>query len=143
VEPIQGEAGIFLPEEGYLPKVRELCTKYNVLLICDEIQSGIGRCGTLLASDYDKVRADLVCLGKSLSGGFMPISCVLADNDVMLNIKPGDHGSTFGGNPLACAIGIEALNVCIEEKLVENSAAMGKVLLDGLKEITKDKAFVK
>merc|ERR1712194_454307 len=123
--------------------VRELCDKYNVLMVCDEIQTGIGRTGKLLASDYEKVRPDMVILGKSLSGGFMPISAVVADNDVMENIHPGDHGSTFGGNPLACEIGIAALNVTIDEKLSENAAKMGKLMIKELKKITKDMSFVK
>lgn len=112
-------------------------------MVCDEIQTGIGRTGKLLASDYEKVRPDMVILGKSLSGGFMPISAVLADNDVMENIHPGDHGSTFGGNPLACEIGIAALNVTIDEKLSENAAKMGKLMIKELKKITKDMSFVK
>ena len=129
VEPIQGEAGVYIPDSGYLQKVSELCKKNNVLLVCDEIQTGIGRTGKLLASDWEGVRPDMVLLGKSLSGGFMPISAVLADNEIMDNIKPGDHGSTFGGNPLAGMIGIEALNVVVEEDLVENSRKMGELLL--------------
>lgn len=112
-------------------------------MVCDEIQTGIGRTGKLLASDYEKVRPDMVILGKSLSGGFMPISAVLADNDVMENIHPGDHGSTFGGNPLACEIGMAAMNVTIDEKLSENAAKMGKLMIKELKKITKDMSFVK
>jgi len=112
-------------------------------MVCDEIQTGIGRTGKLLASDYEKVRPDMVILGKSLSGGFMPISSVLADNDVMENVHPGDHGSTFGGNPLACEIGMAAMNVTIDEKLSENAAKMGKLMIKELKKITKDMSFVK
>eukprot|EP01016_Furgasonia_blochmanni_P031505 TRINITY_DN3253_c0_g1_i1.p1 TRINITY_DN3253_c0_g1~~TRINITY_DN3253_c0_g1_i1.p1 ORF type:complete len:446 (+),score=123.77 TRINITY_DN3253_c0_g1_i1:3-1340(+) len=141
VEPIQGEAGVILPKPGYLKKIRELCTKYNVLLIADEIQTGLGRTGKLLACDWENVRPDLVCLGKALSGGFYPISAVLADNHVMLNIKPGEHGSTYGGNPLACAIGRKALDVLFEEKLTENAEKMGNLLMANLRGLNK--SFVK
>ncbi|GAA4446374.1 ornithine--oxo-acid transaminase [Nibrella saemangeumensis] len=127
VEPIQGEAGVVVPDEGYLRGVRELCTKYNVLLIADEIQTGIGRTGKRLACDYEDVKPDLLVLGKALSGGTMPVSAVLADDEVMLTIKPGEHGSTFGGNPLACAVTVAALQVVEDEKLADNSAAMGEV----------------
>jgi len=119
IEPIQGEAGIIIPELGYLKKVREICTKHKVLFICDEIQTGLGRTGRLLDYHYEAgVKPDIVTLAKSLSGGFMPISAILADNDVMNVIKPGEHGSTFGGNPLACAIAKASIEVLIEEKLV-------------------------
>ncbi len=125
IEPIQGEAGVYVPAEGYLKIVEQLCHKYKVLLMMDEIQTGIARTGKMLASDYENVRADLLILGKALSGGVMPISLVLADDDVMLVIKPGEHGSTFGGNPLAAAIVVEALQVVKDEKLSENAYHLG------------------
>ena len=142
VEPIQGEAGIYIPDEGYLKGVRELCTKHNVLMIADEVQTGIGRTGRLLASEWENVRPDMVCLGKSLGGGFMPVSAVLADDEVMLNIKAGEHGSTFGGNPLACRIGMKCLELLEKENMVENSAKMGKYMLRKMREMTADKDFV-
>lgn len=125
VEPIQGEAGVFVPDEGYLAKCAELCKKYNVLLMMDEVQTGMGRTGKLLASHHENVRPDMLILGKALSGGTYPISAVLADDEVMLCIKPGEHGSTFGGNPLACAIAMTALQVIKDEKLPENAEKMG------------------
>ncbi|MEP6735505.1 MAG: ornithine--oxo-acid transaminase [Chryseolinea sp.] len=127
IEPIQGEAGVFLPQAGYLKKASELCKKYNVLFMADEIQTGIARTGKMLACDHEQVRPDVLILGKALSGGVMPISLVLADDDIMLVIKPGEHGSTFGGNPLAAAICIEALQVIKDEKLAENSEKLGIV----------------
>lgn len=128
VEPIQGEAGVVVPDEGYLQKVRELCTKYNVLFIADEIQTGLARTGKMLACDHENVRPDILILGKALSGGVLPVSAVLADDYIMLNIQPGEHGSTYGGNPLACAVAITALTVLKEEKMTENAAAMGELL---------------
>lgn len=128
VEPIQGEAGVVIPDEGYLQKVRELCTQYNVLFIADEIQTGLARTGKMLACDHENVRPDILILGKALSGGVLPVSAVLADDDVMMNIKPGEHGSTYGGNPLACAVAIEALKVLKDEKMTENAEAMGILL---------------
>jgi ornithine--oxo-acid transaminase len=128
VEPIQGEAGVVIPDEGYLQKVRSLCTQYNVLFIADEIQTGLARTGKMLACDHEQVRPDILILGKALSGGLLPVSAVLADDEIMLNIKPGEHGSTYGGNPLACAVAIEALKVLKEEKMAENAAAMGELL---------------
>ncbi|MBL7931791.1 MAG: ornithine--oxo-acid transaminase [Bacteroidia bacterium] len=125
VEPIQGEAGVVVPDEGYLKGVRELCTKYNVLFIADEIQTGLCRTGKMLACDHENVRPDILILGKALSGGFMPVSAVLADDPIMLTIKPGEHGSTYGGNPLACAVAVEALQVLKDEKLAEHSYQMG------------------
>ncbi len=125
VEPIQGEAGVFVPDEGYLAKSAELCKKYNVLLMMDEVQTGMGRTGKLLASHHENVHPDILILGKALSGGTYPISAVLADDEVMLCIKPGEHGSTFGGNPLACAIAMTALQVIKDEKLPENAEKMG------------------
>ena len=127
VEPIQGEAGVIVPDEGYLAGVRQLCTKYNVLYIADEVQTGIARTGKMLASDYENARPDILILGKALSGGVLPISAVLADDDVMLCIKPGEHGSTFGGNPLACTVARSALEVVIDEDLSNNSFVLGNI----------------
>lgn len=127
VEPIQGEAGVVVPEEGYLRGVRELCTRYNVLLIADEVQTGIGRTGKRLACDWEGVKPDILVLGKALSGGTMPVSAALADDEIMLTIAPGEHGSTYGGNPLACAVTIAALQVVEDEKLAENAEAMGQI----------------
>lgn len=134
IEPIQGEAGIVVPDVGYLKKVRELCTKYNVLWISDEVQTGLGRCGRWLATDHEQVRPDIVCLGKSLGGGVYPVSAILADNEVMLVIKPGEHGSTYGGNPLAARVAIEALNVLKDEKLPENAEKMGHIFRQELRQ---------
>ncbi|KAI9003525.1 mitochondrial ornithine aminotransferase [Hyaloraphidium curvatum] len=117
VEPVQGEAGVVVPDPGYLAACAELCRKHNVLLICDEVQSGLCRTGRMLASDHEGVRPDVLILGKALSGGMMPVSAVLADDEVMLTIKPGQHGSTYGGNPLACAVATEALQILVDEKL--------------------------
>jgi ornithine--oxo-acid transaminase len=125
VEPIQGEAGVFVPDDGYLKKAQELCKAKNVLLICDEVQTGLARTGKMLASDYEEVKPDILILGKALSGGVLPVSAALANDEVMLAIKPGQHGSTFGGNPLACKVAIASLEVLIEEKLAENAFAMG------------------
>ncbi|OAC97931.1 hypothetical protein MUCCIDRAFT_157538, partial [Mucor lusitanicus CBS 277.49] len=126
VEPIQGEAGIMVPDDGYLKKAYELCKKHNVLFIADEIQTGLGRTGKMLCVDHDEIRPDVVLLGKALSGGVYPVSAVLADRDIMLCIKPGEHGSTYGGNPLGCAAAIAALDVIKEEKLVENAERLGQ-----------------
>jgi len=126
VEPIQGEAGIIVPEPGYLARVHQLCKQHNVLLICDEIQTGLCRTGKMLASEYDNIRPDIVLLGKALSGGVYPVSAVLADREVMLCIKPGEHGSTYGGNPLGCAVAMTALDVLIEEKLAERAMRLGE-----------------
>ncbi len=128
VEPIQGEAGVVVPDEGYLTAVRELCSEANVLMIADEIQTGLGRTGRMLACDHEGVRPDLLILGKALSGGMMPVSAVLADDDIMLTIRPGEHGSTYGGNPLACRTAMAALQVLIEEDMLGNSEAMGNLL---------------
>jgi ornithine--oxo-acid transaminase len=133
VEPIQGEAGVVVPSEGYLAGVRRLCTKYNVLFIADEVQTGLCRTGKMLACDHPPVRPDIVCLGKALSGGTMPVSAVLADDDVMLTIKPGEHGSTYGGNPIACRVATESLKVLVEEKLAENAERMGERLRSELR----------
>ena len=135
IEPVQGEAGVVVPDEGYLKKCYDLCKANNVLFIADEIQSGLGRTGKLLACDHDGVHPDILILGKALSGGTYPVSAILTSDEVMLCIKPGQHGSTYGGNPLACKVGIAALTVLKEEKLSENSERLGKVLLNELKKI--------
>ncbi len=132
IEPIQGEAGVIVPEEGYLKKCYDLCRKNNVLFIADEIQSGLGRTGKRLACDHEGVHADILILGKALSGGTYPVSAVLASDEIMLCIKPGQHGSTYGGNPVACKVGIAALTVLKEEQLSENSERLGKLLLKEL-----------
>lgn len=135
VEPIQGEAGIVVPDEGYLRGVRELCDDFDVLFIADEIQTGLCRTGKMLACDHEDVRADILILGKALSGGVLPVSAVLADDEIMLTIKPGEHGSTYGGNPLACKVAMVALQVLKDEQMAENAEAMGKVLRDELKKL--------
>ena len=135
VEPIQGEAGVVVPDAGYLTKVRELCTKYNVLFIADEVQTGLARTGKMMACDHENIKPDILVLGKALSGGTMPVSAVLANDDIMLCIKPGEHGSTFGGNPLACAVAMESLKVIVEEKLAENSEKMGEVFRTELRNL--------
>jgi len=132
VEPIQGEAGVVVPDEGYLKGVRDLCTKYNVLFIADEVQTGIARTGKMLATDYEDARPDILILGKAISGGVFPVSAVLADNDVMLCIQPGEHGSTFGGNPLACVVAKKALEVVIEEDLANNANVLGERFRNGM-----------
>jgi ornithine--oxo-acid transaminase len=134
-EPIQGEAGVVVPHEGYLQGVRDLCTKYNVLMIADEVQTGLCRTGKMLACDHENVKPDLLVLGKALSGGLMPVSCVLANDEVMLGIKPGEHGSTYGGNPVACAVAMEALKVLTDEKLAENAEAMGKLFRERMENL--------
>jgi ornithine--oxo-acid transaminase len=135
VEPIQGEGGVNVPPEGYLRQVRELCTRHNVLMIADEIQTGLGRTGTLFACDHEGVRPDMVTIGKALSGGFYPISAVLSSRAILGVFKPGEHGSTFGGNPLACAVAREALRVLVEEGMFENAAVMGEYFQEQLAEI--------
>ncbi|MCK5822239.1 MAG: ornithine--oxo-acid transaminase [Bacteroidales bacterium] len=135
VEPIQGEAGVYVPDEGYLKKAYALCKKNNVLFIADEVQTGIARTGKLLACDHEEVRPDILILGKALSGGVYPISAVLADDDIMLCIKPGEHGSTFGGNPVAAKVAIAALEVVRKEKLAENAERLGKLFRDELHKI--------
>jgi ornithine--oxo-acid transaminase len=135
VEPIQGEAGVVIPDDGYLKGVRELCTEYNVLFIADEIQTGLCRTGKLLACDHENVRPDILILGKALSGGVLPVSAVLADDDVMMNIKAGEHGSTYGGNPLACKVAMAALQVLKEERMAENAEEMGKLLRSEIEKI--------
>lgn len=138
VEPIQGEAGVFVPEEGYIKKAYDLCKKHNVLFIADEVQTGIARTGKLLACDHEGVRPDILILGKALSGGVLPVSAVLADDEIMLTIKPGEHGSTFGGNPLACKVGIAALEVIKEEKLAEKAEKLGKIFRDEMRAVKSD-----
>ena len=135
VEPIQGEAGVVVPNEGYLKGVRELCNKYNVLFIADEVQTGIARTGKMLATDYEDARPDILILGKAISGGVFPVSAVLADDDIMLCIQPGEHGSTFGGNPLACVVAKAALEVVLEEKLAENAQRLGEKFRSKMNEL--------
>ena len=142
IEPIQGEAGVIVPYNGYLSDVRFLCTKYNVLLIVDEVQTGLGRTGKMLASDYENVRPDILILGKALSGGILPASAVLADNHIMLCIKPGEHGSTFGGNPLASSVCLEALKVIVDENLSNNSYLLGKKFRSSLKSYIENSSIV-
>jgi len=132
VEPIQGEAGVVIPDDGYLSEVRALCDQYNVLMIADEIQTGLARTGKMLACNHEDVRPDILLLGKALSGGTLPISAVLADDVVMLTIKPGEHGSTYGGNPLACKVAMASLKVIKDEQLAENAANMGELLRNEL-----------
>jgi ornithine--oxo-acid transaminase len=138
-EPIQAEAGIIIPPEGYLKDVRSICTKKDVVLILDEIQTGLGRTGKLLAEEHEGIEADISLVGKSLSGGFYPISAVLSNNEVLSVIRPGEHGSTFGGNPLACAVARAALKVLIEEDMIGNALVMGGYFLDSLKAIMSPK----
>lgn len=132
VEPIQGEAGVMVPDDGYLAKAKQYCKDANVLFIADEIQTGLCRTGRMLCCDHEDVRPDILILGKALSGGVLPVSTVLADDDIMLTIKPGEHGSTYGGNPLACKVAITALEVLKEEDLAENAEALGKILREEL-----------
>ncbi|KAK2163775.1 hypothetical protein LSH36_74g05011 [Paralvinella palmiformis] len=138
VEPIQGEAGVVVPDPGYLQGVREICTKNNVLFIADEVQTGLARTGRRLCVDHDNVRPDIIILGKALSGGMYPVSAVLADDDIMLSIQPGEHGSTYGGNPLGCKVAIEALKVLEEERLAENAEKMGQIMRAELNSLPKN-----
>ena len=138
VEPIQGEAGVVVPDEGYLEGVRTLCSKYNVLFIADEVQTGIARTGKMLATDFEDARPDILILGKAISGGVYPVSAVLADDEVMLCIKPGEHGSTYGGNPLACMVAKAAIEVVIEENLAENAEILGELFRNELRSRLKD-----
>ena len=138
VEPIQGEAGVVVPDDGYLSGVRDLCNKYNVLFIADEVQTGIARTGKMLATDYENARPDILILGKALSGGVFPVSAVLADDSIMMCIKPGEHGSTYGGNPLANKVVMSALEVVKDENLCENAYKLGKILRDELRKIETD-----
>nr|VZI30090.1 unnamed protein product [Spirometra erinaceieuropaei] len=137
VEPIQGEAGVRVPSDGYLSRVRELCTKYKVLFIADEVQTGLARTGRRLCVDHENVKPDIVILGKALSGGILPVSAVLANDEIMLTIKPGEHGSTFGGNPLACKVAMAALQVMEEEHLAENAEKMGKLFRESMASLPK------
>ena len=138
VEPIQGEAGVYVPDNGYLKAVSELCKKYNVLFIADEVQTGIARTGKLLACDHEGVKPDILILGKAISGGVFPVSAVLANDDIMLCIKPGEHGSTFGGNPIAGKVAIEALEVVKDENLAENAERLGEIFRDEFNSIKSD-----
>ena len=135
VEPIQGEAGIVVPDDSYLSEVRALCDKHNVLLICDEIQTGIARTGKMLCHEWSGIKPDLVLLGKAISGGMLPVSCVLGSKDVMLTVEPGTHGSTYGGNPLGSAVAIRALELIKEENMVERAQQLGQSFREGLKNI--------
>ena len=135
VEPIQGEAGVYVPEDGYIKKASEMCKEKNVLFIADEVQTGIARTGKLLACDHENVRPDILILGKAISGGVYPVSVVLADDDIMLTIKPGEHGSTFGGNPVAAKVAMAALEVIKDEKLAENAERLGKIFREEMEKI--------
>lgn len=135
VEPVQGEAGVVVPDEGYLKKAYDLCKAKNVLLICDEVQTGLGRTGKMLASDHENVKPDILILGKALSGGVIPISAVLARDEIMLSIKPGEHGSTFGGNPLASKVAIASLQVIVDEKLADNADRLGRIFRDEMNKL--------
>ena len=141
-EPIQGEAGVVVPDEGYLSGVRALCTKYNVLMIADEVQTGLCRTGKMLACDHENVKPDILILGKALSGGLLPVSAVLASDEIMLTIKPGEHGSTYGGNPLACAVATAALEVLKEENLAENAQKMGEIFRARMEDLMKRSSLV-
>jgi ornithine--oxo-acid transaminase len=142
-EPIQGEAGVVVPDEGYLQGIRALCTKYNVLMIADEVQTGLARTGKMLACDHENVKPDILILGKALSGGVLPVSAVLANDEVMMTIHPGEHGSTYGGNPLACAVAQEALQVLQDEKLSENAENLGIIFRHEMNELAKRSSLVK
>jgi ornithine--oxo-acid transaminase len=142
VEPIQGEAGVMVPDNGYLKGVSELCKKYNVLFIADEVQTGLARTGKMLACDHENVKPDILVLGKALSGGTMPVSAVLTRDEVMLTIKPGEHGSTYGGNPLACKVAIASLEVLKDEKLAENAEYLGKILREELQQLINQTKIV-
>lgn len=133
IEPIQGEAGIVVPEDSYLAEVRKLCDQHNILMICDEIQTGIARTGRMLCYEWSGIKPDMILLGKAISGGMYPVSAVLGSKEVMMTIEPGTHGSTYGGNPIGCAVAIRALEVVRDEKLTEKSEKLGHVFRDGLK----------
>ena len=135
VEPIQGEAGIVVPSDDYLSKAKALCEKHNVLLICDEIQTGIARTGKMLCSEWSGIKPDMVLLGKAISGGMYPVSCVLSSKEIMLTVEPGTHGSTYGGNPLGCAVAIRALEVILEENMIDRAESLGRLLRKGLEEL--------
>ena len=138
LEPIQGEAGVYVPHEGYLKKAYDLCKAHNVLFMADEVQTGITRTGKMLACDHEGVRPDILILGKAISGGLMPVSCVLADDEIMMTIKPGEHGSTYGGNPIAAKVSMAALQVIKDEKLEENAERLGKIFRERMKAIKSD-----
>ena len=138
LEPIQGEAGVYVPHEGYLKKAYDLCKAHNVLFMADEVQTGIARTGKMLACDHEGVRPDILILGKAISGGLMPVSCVLADDEIMLTIKPGEHGSTYGGNPIAAKVSMAALQIIKDEKLEENAERLGKIFRERMKAIKSD-----
>ena len=140
LEPIQGEAGVFVPDDGYLKKCYDLCKKHNVLFVADEVQTGIARTGKMLCCDHEDIRPDIVILGKAISGGVLPVSAVLADDDIMLTIKPGEHGSTFGGFPLACKVAMAALEVVKEENLVEKAESLGKIFREEMRRV--DSPFI-
>ncbi len=139
LEPIQGEAGVFVPDEGYLKKCYDLCKKHNVLFIADEVQTGVARTGKMLACDHEGVRPDILVLGKAISGGAMPVSAVLADDEIMLTIKPGEHGSTYGGNPIACRVSMAALQVVKDEKLAENSERLGRIFREEMSNVKSER----
>ncbi|MFK7772508.1 MAG: ornithine--oxo-acid transaminase [Saprospiraceae bacterium] len=143
IEPIQGEAGVNVPSDGYLSKAKSLCEKYNVLFIADEIQTGIARTGKMLAIDHEDIKADILILGKAISGGVYPVSAVLANNEIMEVIKPGQHGSTFGGNPLACAVAKEALQVILDEDLAENASKMGEIFRARMNDLVQTESILK
>ncbi|XP_046658273.1 ornithine aminotransferase, mitochondrial isoform X2 [Homalodisca vitripennis] len=138
VEPIQGEAGVVVPDDGYLKGVRDLCTKHNVLWIADEVQTGLCRTGRMLCVEHEGVRPDILILGKALSGGVYPVSAVLADDPIMLSIQPGEHGSTYGGNPLGCKVAMAAMQVLVDEKLADNAEKLGQILRSELNKLPKD-----
>ena len=142
VEPIQGEAGVIVPDEGYLAGVKKLCSQYNVLFMADEVQTGIARTGKMLATDYEDARPDVLILGKALSGGVLPVSAVLADDEIMMCIKPGEHGSTYGGNPLACAVAKTALKIVKDENLEENAMLMGNYFRKKMNDLAKESDLV-
>lgn len=138
LEPIQAEAGVYVPEDGYLRKAADLCKKHNVLFVADEVQTGLARTGKMLACDHEDVRPDILILGKAVSGGMYPVSCVLADNEIMMTIKPGEHGSTYGGNPIAGKVAMAAMDVILEENLVENSMRLGKIFRKEMRSIDSE-----
>jgi aminotransferase (EC 2.6.1.-) len=142
LNPIQGEAGIVVPDEGYLSACAEICKQHHVLFMADEIQTGLGRTGSLLACNHEKVLPDILILGKALSGGTVPVSAVLADDEIMLCIKPGEHGSTYGGNPLACAVAMTAMQVLIDEKMIENAALLGPLFARFLNQLQSKFKFI-
>jgi ornithine--oxo-acid transaminase len=141
-EPIQGEAGIIIPDDGYLTAVRQLCTAHNVLMIADEIQTGLGRTGKMLACDHEEAKPDILILGKALSGGVYPVSAVLANDDIMMVIQPGQHGSTFGGNPIAAKVAIAALEVIYDEKLIQNARRLGELFRQEMQRIISDNDLI-